>query len=144
MQLSKISRNTQKNSESEGRSRSILLIGLCTFVVASVVGFYGFPFGDEAEKYAVAGLLTILLKGESSEIYNLGSKNKLSILEFAKLVSLASGSKIVSKDSPVDYVHSPNPVILPNVKKLESLGWSCQVSENDGVVRTLAWARETR
>lgn len=91
----------------------------------------------------VVGLLTILEKGKDKERYNLGGKNPITILDFAKKVSLLSGLKgeIEIIESKKSYIHSPNHTIYPSVSKLENLGWKQEIDLDEMIVRTLSWSR---
>ncbi len=94
---------------------------------------------------AVMGLLTILEKGKDGEKYNLGSSSPISILEFAKKVSVLAGLKgaLEFEMSQTSYQHSPNHIIYPNLSKLEKLGWKQEVGLDEMILRTLAWARQS-
>ena len=69
-------------------------------------------FADDLSEW----LLTILLRGNDGEAYNVGSKNKISIYNLAKTVSevLESQSKIQIMGEESDYVDS----YFPNTEKI--------------------------
>lgn len=94
---------------------------------------------------AAAGILTILKNGESGEIYNLGSQEKLSILEYATLVAAEANVRVIVPQDISDsdsYTSSPIHFLIPDTTKLGNLGWSRKVSSREGIRRTLGWARE--
>ncbi len=95
---------------------------------------------------AVAGLLTILTKGTAGEAYNIGSDVPMAISEFAELVGRIGGVKVAypstGHDPQVEYVQSPNQVIVPSNGKLCQLGWRQMVPIDIGVRRCLEWIKE--
>ena len=98
---------------------------------------------------AVAGLLTVLTKGNPGEPYNIGSNFPMSISEFAELVGQVSEVQVhypSSSEKPkADYIHSPNHVIVPSIEKASSLGWKQMVRLDVGIRRTIDWIqRELR
>jgi UDP-glucuronate decarboxylase len=94
---------------------------------------------------SVAGLLTVLTEGSSGQIYNVGSEEPVSIINFASRVASAAGVQISRPSIPeknVDnYMHSPTPTIVPSNQKLCALGWSQKVSLEEGIRRSLNWIR---
>lgn len=95
---------------------------------------------------AVAGIITVLLSGTRSSVYNLGSHEKLSILEFAKHVADEAKVKInlPQREAPhEEYSQSPIHLLLPDTSKLQNLGWYPTVSTKEGIRRSLTWARNT-
>ncbi|MDB9389594.1 NAD-dependent epimerase/dehydratase family protein [Microcystis aeruginosa] len=92
---------------------------------------------------AVQGFLTILLKGENGQAYNLGNpQGEISILELAvKLVDLfpEKGLKVLRQpiqDNP-DYIPSQISRNCPDISKLLALGWQPQTSIEEGFKRTI-------
>lgn len=77
----------------------------------------------------VAGLLTILLKGENAEAYNVVSENAtMTIAQMAQMVSekITGGKSRVIFDIPADaqaYGYAPDTKLRLSGKKLEELGW---------------------
>lgn len=94
---------------------------------------------------AFAGLLKVFSEGQNGETYNLGSSEPLSILDFAQLVGSEAGVDVFSGspflESAEDYVPSPNAVIVPSTRKIESLGWRETIPIHEAISRTLAWAK---
>lgn len=93
---------------------------------------------------AVAGLLTILVNGKSGQTYNVGSDEPESVLDFAFRVQRNSPLSIsvqIGVMDEVSYEPSPNKVLVPSIKKLESIGWRECANKEIGVLRTINWAR---
>lgn len=94
---------------------------------------------------AFAGLLKVFTEGQNGETYNLGSSEPLSILDFAQLVGSEAGVDVFSRspdlESAEDYVPSPNAVIVPSTRKIESIGWQETIPIQEAINRTLAWAK---
>jgi nucleoside-diphosphate-sugar epimerase len=92
----------------------------------------------------VVGILTILDKGKNTEKYNLGGSNPISILDFAKRVSLLAGleGEVEFGNIKDSYNHSPNHIIYPSVSKLNNLGWHQEVDLDEMILRTLSWSRQ--
>lgn len=93
---------------------------------------------------AINGLITIALKGESGEAYNISSNgdngNYAAVDEIAKIIT----KKVASIDGsdPVKVIlPKENEVRKPGLKlsneKLKSLGWSVETSHNDGIAKTI-------
>jgi len=95
---------------------------------------------------AVAGLLTALFRGVSGGIYNLGSEDPMSILEFASTVANQANVEVRAFSENPDlnsgYLHSPNTKMVPDTVKMQELGWSQEVPIHIGIQRTLKWVRK--
>ena len=91
---------------------------------------------------ATAAILSVLLIGDNGNTYNIGSTVQLSIKEFANLVGDLSGVEVKQHHQSLqdNYIHSPNPAVVPDTKKLQNIGWRMQVALDEGINRTLAWA----
>ncbi|MBQ9136371.1 MAG: NAD-dependent epimerase/dehydratase family protein [Lachnospiraceae bacterium] len=90
---------------------------------------------------AVSALLTVLLKGESGEAYNVAdSKSEISILNLAELVSQVAGSKIVYElpDTLESTGYSNVMESVMVATKLENLGWKAWTPLSTGVEKTIA------
>jgi UDP-glucose 4,6-dehydratase len=90
------------------------------------------------------GVETVLLQGELSNIYNIGKQEQYSVMDVAKtlLTKLKSGASL---EDWIEYV--PDRLFNDcrysvDTKKIEALGWSCKVSFEEGVQRTIDWYRE--
>jgi nucleoside-diphosphate-sugar epimerase len=92
---------------------------------------------------AVQGFLTILLKGENGQAYNLGNpEGEISILDLAvKLVNLFPEKALKVVRKPVldnqDYIPSQIPRNCPDISKLSRLGWQPTTSIEEGFKRTI-------
>lgn len=93
---------------------------------------------------AVAALLTILKKGQSGDIFNVGSERPITILEFARETSFVSGIPLdlnTPATAVTNYEHSPNKSIVPSAGKLVGLGWAEMTNLQDAIQRTIDWAK---
>ncbi len=92
---------------------------------------------------AMAGVLTVLLKGQSGEAYNVGNpKAEIKILDLANLlVGLfpERSLKVVQqeRDNSSDYMESPILRNCPKIEKINSLGWEPEVSLEEGFTKTV-------
>jgi len=92
---------------------------------------------------AVQGFLTVLLKGENGQAYNVGNdRGEASILDLAhKLVSLfpEKGLKVVKKEviQPPGYLQSNILRNCPDISKIRELGWQPTTSIEEGFNRTI-------
>ena len=101
----------------------------------------------------VAGLFTVLLRGETGEAYNVGSETEYcTILELAKLIvdlfpdrSLKLIQNAGTADFRVKSVTSTQRPVPLNTAKLQFLGWQDQVKLPDGLRRSvLSYDSEVR
>lgn len=95
---------------------------------------------------AIAGILLVLLQGAWGGVYNLGSPNQLSILEYAEIVAQEAGVSVTTPKNPSTadgYIASPIHFLVPDTRKIMKIGWSTQVSPREGIKRTLNWAKYT-
>ena len=93
---------------------------------------------------ATLGFLTVLVKGENGQAYNVGNPNEEhSILELAEImVGLYPdfGLKVI-KNIPIadaNYMKSPILRNSPNIDKIRQLGWQPEVTAQEGFKRTVA------
>lgn len=89
---------------------------------------------------AVAALITILLKGESGEVYNVADRySEISILKMAELVARIAGTKVVYEipDEEERKGYSNVKKSLISAEKLENLGWSARTSFAEGIEKTI-------
>jgi dTDP-glucose 4,6-dehydratase len=84
----------------------------------------------------VRGILTLLDKGDGSPV-NVGAPGEIPILEFARLIVKLTGStsEIVFGDPMTDDPQRRE----PDITKAKALGWSPQVSLEDGLRQTIEW-----
>ena len=94
---------------------------------------------------AVAGFYLAMLKGHPGEAYNIGNEHEVSIRQVAELVSSLSGTPVTFQTSADPHYLTDNPQRrCPDLtKSREHLGYSSNTSLEDGIRRTLQWARET-
>ena len=88
----------------------------------------------------VAGLLTVLVDGETGEAYNLANpKSTLTIAEFAKKTAAAEDCKVVFENpTEADVANqSPIPKQVLSTEKLEELGWRPAFDIDVGIRHTL-------
>ncbi len=86
----------------------------------------------------VSGLIMVLETGKSGEIYNLGSKSEISIIDLAKLII-----KITKSKNKIKFIKRPahdHKRRLPSLAKIEKLGWKPKAGLNEGLKRTLLWS----
>lgn len=92
---------------------------------------------------AVAGFFTVLLKGEPARAYNVANAAaELSVMELAEmLVGLypEKGLKVSRRGAQADgsYLASPFNRLMPDVARLNSLGWRAQIDPQAGFKRMI-------
>ena len=76
--------------------------------------------------------------GTTGEVFNLGSSEELTVLEYAQMIILLcnSSSNIVFETSRVD---DPDRRKANTEKAHHVLGWQRKVSMEEGLSRTIAW-----
>lgn len=94
---------------------------------------------------ATAGFYLAMLKGRPGEAYNIGNPHEVSIRQVADLVSGLSGTPVTFQVSSDPHYLTDNPQRrCPDLSKSgQDLGYAPQMSLEDGLRRTLRWARET-
>ena len=93
---------------------------------------------------ATIGFLTLLVKGEYGQAYNLGNPNEeRSIIELAQIIANIYPEleiKVVKQDREItnlNYLQSPILRNSPNIEKLINLGWFPKTSTKVGFKRTI-------
>jgi UDP-glucuronate decarboxylase len=88
---------------------------------------------------ATAGILTVLLKGESGRAYNLGNPSAFtSILELANLLCSnfrEQGAQLEYRPAASGYLVSTVNRILPDISRLRALGWTPKIGLSEGFNR---------
>jgi UDP-glucuronate decarboxylase len=86
---------------------------------------------------AVDGILTVLTKGQPATPYNLANPDaELSVKELAELlVSLYPGSELIQRPPPGGYLPSPFNRLIPDISRLQGLGWQPRISAANGFRR---------
>lgn len=94
---------------------------------------------------SIAGILSCLTLGSTQEIYNVGSDTPNQVADFAEAVGRLCGVDVIKHPSgnleKDPYLHSPNRSLVPSNAKLQNLGWSQQVSLEEGIRRSIWWIR---
>lgn len=93
----------------------------------------------------VAGLLTILTKGKSSEVYNVANtKSSVSVVEFAEMLSIEAGVGIEIHEPNNEQIKQLTPIeyAVLDSRKLEMLGWTNKYSIQKGINHMYRIAKE--
>jgi len=86
------------------------------------------------------GFELVITKGQSGEVYNLGSDQELKMKELAELIIQLAGSESTTLSAPrASHDHNSR---MPDLKKLRLLGWSEQTGLQEGLMQTLQGFRE--
>jgi len=96
---------------------------------------------DAAQAYE-----TILFKGKIGEIYNVGTKAEISVLEVTKALIKAFGLSDEEKKW-IEFVpdrHFNDQRYFISTAKLEALGWTPKVDFEEGLRRTIDWYRKNK
>jgi UDP-glucuronate decarboxylase len=93
---------------------------------------------------ATIGFITVLLKGENGQAFNIGNPNEeYSILDLAHIIAQLyseSNIQVLKKGIDIDnlsYMQSPISRSSPNIDKAMGLGWSPRVTVEEGFKRTI-------
>ena len=88
---------------------------------------------------AVSALLYILLKGETSEAYNiaLDPKDSITIAEFASLIAELGKIDLIKSFESGNHGWSPFSKAVLNNEKLKGLGWYSQYTVKEGIEKTI-------
>lgn len=88
------------------------------------------------------GLIACALRGEAGEVYNLASGRETSIRELAELINKYSGNTVPVELKPArDWDRSGTRFGDPS-KATEKLGFTAEVSIEEGLEKTIAWTKE--
>jgi UDP-glucuronate decarboxylase len=80
----------------------------------------------------VAGLFTVLLRGEPGTAYNVGSDEQVSIGELAALLAQEFDVGVVGAPAAPGYLESPISRNCPNIERVKGLGWRPTTSLIEG------------
>lgn len=107
--------------------------------------------GDQVRTYcyvmdAVRGILTVLFRGKSGEVYNVANENSIvSIAELAQTIANYAGTRVVF-DLPDEIENKgfskPQNCVL-KTEKIKGLGWSGRYDLKTGIHETLTILKET-
>jgi len=92
---------------------------------------------------ATIAFFIVLLKGQSGEAYNVGGNEKfeMTILELAntlvKLFPEYNLKVIKTEHSEIGYIKSEINRLIPDISKIQKLGWSPRISIQEGFQRTV-------
>ena len=89
---------------------------------------------------AISGLLTIILKGESGEAYNIADEaSNITLKDLAKIIADYAGKKVVFEipDAVEASGYSKATKALLDGSKLKKLGWKPRYGIKEGIERTL-------
>ena len=94
---------------------------------------------------AIRGILTVLLKGQNGECYNLAnSENVFSIKQIAELIVANSPTSKVVLDIQNVGQYRPDTILKINTDKICSLGWSAKIGLKEMMNRTISSYLEER
>lgn len=92
----------------------------------------------------ISGVMHAVSNEAMQGLFNLGSPDAISILDFANEVAKISKVRVVRLSKmPASYVHSPIDYLVPDVSKLEAFGWNRKVNLGEAIHKTLSWIRLT-
>lgn len=83
----------------------------------------------------VQGLIMVMKKGKTGDVYNLGGEKEIKIIDVAKLIIMLTESR-----SKIKFITRPkhdHDRRLPDLSKIKKLGWKQTISLQDGIKRTL-------
>lgn len=90
------------------------------------------------------GLMACALRGESGEIYNLGSGAEISIRELAERINAATGNTTPIALTPARDWDRSGQRFAATGKAREKLGFAAEVAHEDGIRRTVEWTKGNR
>lgn len=132
-------------SENDGRSFADFLHAAARHETLTL-----YSKGDDVRNFAyiedsVAGLLQILVSEKDGQVFDVAGPTRLTIREFAEIVADLSDAEVVIEDTSAR--RGRTPVIgyppIPSTQALMALGWSAQISLEEGARRTLEFIQAT-
>ncbi|MCK6472636.1 MAG: dTDP-glucose 4,6-dehydratase [Planctomycetes bacterium] len=88
------------------------------------------------------GVLAVLAKGKSGEVYNLGGGNPMPNLEITKRLIKATGRDESSIEYVKDRPGHDRVYLIDHTKVTRELGWEPQVPFGEGLAATVQWYRD--
>uniref|UniRef100_A0A7S3YWW0 NAD(P)-binding domain-containing protein n=3 Tax=Lotharella globosa TaxID=91324 RepID=A0A7S3YWW0_9EUKA len=93
---------------------------------------------------AVKAFELILFQGEVGEVYNVGTKEEISVLEVTKAIIKAYG-RDKEEDKWIEYVADRtfnDQRYFISTAKLDRLGWKPEIKFDEGLKKTIKWYRD--
>lgn len=90
------------------------------------------------------GLMACALRGEAGEIYNLGSGQEITIRRLAERVNALTGNPTPIALAPARDWDRSGQRFAATEKATEKLGFTAQVTHDEGLRRTVEWTRANR
>jgi len=90
------------------------------------------------------GLMACALKGEPSEIYNLGSGAEITIRQLAERINAIAGNETPIATTPARDWDRSGQRFADTKKAREKLGFTAEVAHEDGLRHTIEWTRANR
>ena len=136
--LSRVYGATMLTSDTKASSQFILRAVAGEDIVLKSAGGQLYSYTYMAD--AVSGLLTVLLKGESGEAYNIADEHSdITLKEFARLCAETAGTKVVfdlpNENEAAGY--SKATVARLNNEKLKGLSWQATTGIASGIQKTI-------
>jgi dTDP-glucose 4,6-dehydratase len=94
----------------------------------------------------VEGVESVLLKGETTQTYNIGCQEQYSVMEVAKKIFHLVNPKKTFEES-IQFVEDRlfnDCRYSVDTKKIELLGWKCKRSFEEGLASTVRWYEENK
>lgn len=104
--------------------------------------YYSYTYAADA----VSGLLTVLLKGENGEAYNIADESSdIMLKDLAELIAKTAGSKVVFElpDQTEAAGYSTATKARLDGTKVRGIGWEPRFTIGEGIPRTIRILRET-
>ena len=141
--ISRVYGPTMLMSDTKASSQFILKAVAGEDIVLKSAGeqFYSYTYVTDA----VSGLLTVLLKGESGEAYNISDENSdIRLKDFARLCAEAAGTKVVFDipDASEAAGYSKATTARLDSAKLSTLGWKPRTDIWMGIKKTVNIIKE--
>ena len=83
----------------------------------------------------ISGFDKIFRKGKNFQIYNIGTSEKIRIIDLAKLIASIFNKKIIIKKTKI-LKGSPT-IRCPDIKKIKSIGFKQNIRLKDGLLKTI-------
>jgi len=93
---------------------------------------------------AVRGLVTVAACGRAGEDYNVASGEPVRLLDLARMIAIHMGTPGIRIDPTGKTFPGDTPRWYADTSKMRALGFTPQVSLDEGLRRTIAWMQQTR